>query len=66
MAMLSAMINTLSCFHTQVEEPDEAEFYDEAARRFDEPALAQLIFAITAINSWNRIAVTTQLQPPTR
>ena len=32
MAMLSAMINTLSCFHPQIEDPDEAEFYDEAAR----------------------------------
>jgi citrate synthase len=32
MAMLSAMISTLSCFHAQTEEPDDAEFYDEAAR----------------------------------
>jgi citrate synthase len=32
MAMLSAMINTLSCFHPQIQEPDEAEFYEESAR----------------------------------
>jgi citrate synthase len=32
MAMLSAMINTLACFHPQIQEPDEAEFYEESAR----------------------------------
>src|SRR3954453_10617500 len=32
MAMLSAMINTLSCFHPQIQEPDEGEFYEESAR----------------------------------
>jgi citrate synthase len=32
MAMLSAMINTLSCFHPQMQEPDDEEFYNEAAR----------------------------------
>jgi citrate synthase len=32
MAMLSAMINTLCCFHPQSEEPDEEEFYIETAR----------------------------------
>jgi citrate synthase len=32
MAMLSAMINTLSCFHPQLQELDDAEFYEEAAR----------------------------------
>src|SRR5436305_368852 len=32
MAMLSAMINTLSCFHPQLREHDEEEFYEEAAR----------------------------------
>jgi citrate synthase len=32
MAMLSAMINTLSCFHPQVEEVDDEEFYEEAAQ----------------------------------
>ena len=32
MAMLSAMINTLSCFHQQPQDPTEAEFYEESAR----------------------------------
>src|SRR3954447_7032831 len=32
MAMLSAMINTLSCFHPQLQELDDEEFYEEAAR----------------------------------
>lgn len=37
--------------------------YDEAARQFDEATLTQLIFAVTAINSWNRLMVTTQALP---
>jgi AhpD family alkylhydroperoxidase len=40
--------------------------YAEAERHFDPPELAQLIMAIVAINSWNRIAVTSQKRPPTR
>jgi citrate synthase len=32
MAMLSAMINTLACFHPQVQEPNEEEFAEEAAQ----------------------------------
>jgi citrate synthase len=32
MAMLSAMINTLSCFHPQLQRDDDVEFYEEAAR----------------------------------
>jgi citrate synthase len=32
MAMLSAMINTLACFHPQIQEPNAEEFYDESAR----------------------------------
>ena len=39
------------------------EVYGEAARFFDEIYLAQIIMAIVAINSWNRIAITTRLQP---
>jgi len=31
--------------------------YEQAAEHFDEPELASLILAITAINSWNRIAI---------
>jgi AhpD family alkylhydroperoxidase len=39
------------------------EIYDDAARHFDEPELAQLIWTITAINAWNRIAVATRMLP---
>src|SRR5271155_3044007 len=31
--------------------------YDEARREFDEAELVKLTFAITTINSWNRIAI---------
>jgi AhpD family alkylhydroperoxidase len=34
-----------------------------AGAQFDEPELAQLLWAIVAINAWNRIAVATHLQP---
>src|SRR4051794_4463427 len=35
--------------------------YDAAAEQFEEPELAQLIWTITAINAWNRVAVTTRM-----
>ncbi|MEO8111861.1 MAG: carboxymuconolactone decarboxylase family protein [Ginsengibacter sp.] len=41
--------------------PDEV--YANAAKCFDEKYLANIIMAIVAINAWNRIAITTQLQP---
>ncbi|MFF5975898.1 carboxymuconolactone decarboxylase family protein [Streptomyces sp. NPDC012769] len=41
--------------------PDEV--YEEAARHFDETELAHVIGAITVINSWNRIAVTSRFVP---
>ena len=37
--------------------PDE--IWDEAARHYEEPALAALILAIANINVWNRLNVTT-------
>ncbi|MEO3404646.1 carboxymuconolactone decarboxylase family protein [Mucilaginibacter sp. CAU 1740] len=40
------------------------ETYKKAAELFDETYLAQIIMAIITINAWNRIGVTTQLQPP--
>lgn len=40
--------------------------YAEAARHFEPAELAQAIFAIVAINAWNRIAVTSQKTTPTR
>ena len=33
---------------------------DEAARHYDEPALATLVISIALINVWNRLNVTTR------
>ncbi|MFE5632216.1 carboxymuconolactone decarboxylase family protein [Streptomyces sp. NPDC056463] len=41
--------------------PDEV--YARAAAHFDETELSQVIGAITVINAWNRIAVTTRMTP---
>ncbi|MCT4355693.1 carboxymuconolactone decarboxylase family protein [Streptomyces sp. Je 1-79] len=41
--------------------PDEV--YAKAAAHFDETELARVIGAITVINAWNRIGVTTRLTP---
>jgi AhpD family alkylhydroperoxidase len=42
--------------------PDDV--YDEAARHFDDHELGQLMFAIIAINAWNRVGVGTHLPLP--
>ena len=36
--------------------------WDEAAAHFDEYELSQLLFAITAINSWNRLMISTRTE----
>ncbi len=41
--------------------PDEV--YARAAAHFDETELARVIAAITTINAWNRIGVTTRMTP---
>lgn len=41
--------------------PDEV--YARAAAHFDETELARVVAAITTINAWNRIGVTTRLTP---
>ncbi|GAA4544602.1 carboxymuconolactone decarboxylase family protein [Pseudonocardia xishanensis] len=41
--------------------PDDV--WSEAAEVFDDTELAQLVAAITAINAWNRFAVTTRMVP---
>ena len=41
-------------------DPVSDEIWDEAARHYDEPALAALIIAIVAINAWNRTNVATR------
>jgi len=33
---------------------------------FEPDELAQLVWAITVINAWNRIAITTRMQPASR
>ena len=41
-------------------DPVPDEIWDEAARHYDEPALAALVISIGAINVWNRLNVTTR------
>jgi len=41
-------------------DPVPDEIWDEAARHYDEPELAALILAISTINVWNRLNVTTR------
>jgi AhpD family alkylhydroperoxidase len=41
-------------------DPVPDEIWEEAARHYDEPALAALIISIAAINVWNRLNVTTR------
>jgi alkylhydroperoxidase family enzyme len=41
-------------------DPVPDEIWNEAARHYDEPALAGLIINIALINFWNRINVTTR------
>ena len=42
------------------EDPVPDEVWEEAARHYDEPALAALIIAIASINVWNRLNVVTR------
>jgi AhpD family alkylhydroperoxidase len=39
------------------------EVWDEASAQFEPEELAQLVWAITVINAWNRIAITTRMLP---
>lgn len=39
------------------------ETYKKATEFFDKNAIAQIIMAIATINTWNRIAVSTQMKP---
>jgi AhpD family alkylhydroperoxidase len=41
--------------------PDEV--WDRAASRFDAGELAQIVFAITAINAWNRLMISARVEP---
>jgi AhpD family alkylhydroperoxidase len=44
--------------------PDEV--WNEAAKHYNEQALASLVVAIAVINAWNRISVTTRQMPAVR
>jgi AhpD family alkylhydroperoxidase len=37
--------------------------WERASTQFDEWELGQLVFAITTINAWNRLCITTRLEP---
>ncbi|HJR99906.1 MAG TPA: carboxymuconolactone decarboxylase family protein [Flavobacterium sp.] len=39
------------------------ETYEKAEQFFDKNQIAQIIMAVVTINAWNRIAVSTQLEP---
>jgi AhpD family alkylhydroperoxidase len=41
--------------------PDEV--WDRARAAFEEAELAQLVFTVTAINAWNRLMITTRVEP---
>lgn len=41
------------------------EAWDQAREHFDEEELVQLLWTITAINAWNRVAVATRMLPGT-
>lgn len=41
--------------------PDDV--YDEAAKHFDQPELAALVWGIAAINAWNRVAIASRSVP---
>ena len=46
---------------TRVEVDDEV--WERASAHFDADELAQVVFAITVINTWNRLCVTTRVEP---
>jgi len=39
------------------------EVWDQASSHFEPSELAQLVWAIAVINAWNRIAITTRMEP---
>jgi alkylhydroperoxidase family enzyme len=40
--------------------------WNEASAHFEPDELAQLVWAITLINAWNRIAIATRMQPASK
>lgn len=39
------------------------ETWEDASEHFDEAELAQVVFAATVINAWNRLSITSRLEP---
>jgi AhpD family alkylhydroperoxidase len=39
------------------------EVFDSAREQFDDEELTQLLWAITAVNAWNRVAISTRMLP---
>ncbi len=56
---LTEAVTRLSALSDRAD-PVPDEIWEEAARHYDEPALAVLIIAIANINVWNRLNVTTR------
>lgn len=54
-----ALAEEVTFIHQGVSE----ETYQNAARLLDEHTLAQAIMAITTMNAWNRIAISTHMRP---
>ena len=46
---------------TRVEVDDDV--WERASAHFEDDELAQVVFAITVINAWNRLCVTTRVEP---
>lgn len=42
------------------------EVWQEAGKQFSEEEVANILIAIATINVWNRLAIPTHMQPPTR
>lgn len=42
------------------------EVWDEANKQFSQEEVANILIAIATINVWNRLAIPTHMQPPTR
>jgi alkylhydroperoxidase family enzyme len=54
-----ALTDAVTLIATKPESIDPA--YEDAARHFSAEELTALLYAITAINTWNRLAVTTHM-----
>lgn len=61
--IILALTEAITLIH---EEGVNSELYLQAAAALGEEYLAQVIMAIAAINTWNRISISTLMQPPLR